>query len=135
LDAPGLWPSQTAVATERVTLLYATRFQSKSAALIGLGAIGLGDPQAQATPFLNARNRRRGHVCYYPHQLEHLAVRDPHGGVIQELMCPSHWDGDHALTRLDRRPPHSQGNGLPVVELIVPVSVLVELGGIIQGFD
>ena len=59
LDAPGLWPSQAAVATERVALLYATRFQSESAALTGLGAIGSGDPQARATPFPNARNRRR----------------------------------------------------------------------------
>ena len=39
------------------------------------------------------------------------------------------------LKRLDRRPAHSQGNGLPVVELVVPVSVLVELGGILQGFN
>ncbi len=59
LDAPGLWPSQAAVATERVPSLYATRFQSESAALTGLGAIGLGDPQARATPFPNAWNRRR----------------------------------------------------------------------------
>ena len=50
-------------------------------------------------------------------------------------MCPSHWDGDHMLTCLDRRPTHSQGNGLPVMELVVPVSVLVELGGILQGCD
>jgi len=50
-------------------------------------------------------------------------------------MCPSHWDGDHTLTRLDRRPAQSQGNGLPVVEIVVPVSVLVELGGILQGCD
>ncbi len=59
LDAPGLWPSQAALATERVALLYATRFQSEYAALTGLGAIGSGDPQARATPFPNARNRRR----------------------------------------------------------------------------
>jgi hypothetical protein len=58
LDAPGLWPSHAAVATERVALLYATLFQSESAALTGLGAIGPGDPQARATPFPNARNRR-----------------------------------------------------------------------------
>ena len=31
LDAPGRWPSQAAVATERVALLYATRFQVESA--------------------------------------------------------------------------------------------------------
>ena len=59
LDAPGLWPFQAAVATERVALLYATRFQSEAAALTGLGAIGSGDPQARATPFPNAWNRCR----------------------------------------------------------------------------
>ena len=59
LDAPGLWPSQAAVATERVALLYATRFQSESAALTWLGAIGWGDPHAQAIPFPNARNTPR----------------------------------------------------------------------------
>jgi len=36
-DAPGLWPSQATVATGRLALLYATRFQSESAALTGLG--------------------------------------------------------------------------------------------------
>jgi hypothetical protein len=55
LDAPGMWPSQAAVATERVALLYATHFQSESTALTGWGAIGLGDPQARATPSPNAR--------------------------------------------------------------------------------
>ena len=55
LDAPSLWPSQAAVAMESVALLYATRFQSDSAALTGLGAIGLGDPQARATPSPKAR--------------------------------------------------------------------------------
>jgi hypothetical protein len=55
LDAPGLWPSQALVATERVALLYATHLQSESAALTGLGAVGLGYPQARATPSLNAR--------------------------------------------------------------------------------
>ena len=39
------------------------------------------------------------------------------------------------MTRLDRRPAHSQGNGLPVVEHVVPVSVPVELGGILQCSD
>jgi hypothetical protein len=56
------------------------------------------------------------------HQLEHPTVRYPHGGVIQKHVHPSHWDGNQALTRLDR-------------ELVVPVSVLVEPGGITQGFD
>jgi len=59
LDAPGLWPSQAAVATERVALLYASHFQSESAALTGLSAIGSGDPQARATLSPNAWNRRR----------------------------------------------------------------------------
>jgi hypothetical protein len=59
LDAPGRWPSQAAVATERVTLLYATRFQVESAALTGLGAVGSGDLQARATLSPNARKRRR----------------------------------------------------------------------------
>jgi hypothetical protein len=57
LDAPGRvsrWPSQAAVATERVALPYATRFHLESAALIGLDAVALGDPQARATPSLNA---------------------------------------------------------------------------------
>ena len=58
-DAPGLWPSQAAVATERVILLYATRFQSESAALTGFSASGSGDLHAQAILFPNARNRRR----------------------------------------------------------------------------
>ena len=40
LDAPGLWPSQAAVATERVALLYATRFQSESTALTGWVPLG-----------------------------------------------------------------------------------------------
>ena len=76
-----------------------------------------------------------GCVCYYRYQLEHPAVRYPHGGVIQKHVCPTHWDGDQALTRLDRSPAHSQGTGLPVVELVVPVSILVEPGSIFQGFD
>jgi hypothetical protein len=62
LDDPGLWPSQAVVATERVALLYAIRFHSESAALTGLGAIGSGDPQARATPSLNAQRRRRSAV-------------------------------------------------------------------------
>ena len=123
LDAPGLWPSQAAVATERVALLYATHFQSESAALTGLGAIGSGDLQARATPFPNARNRRQSAMSATT--VINWSIR----------RYPSHWDGDQALTRLDRRPAHSQGNGLPAVELVVPVSVLVELGGILQGFD
>jgi hypothetical protein len=59
LDAPGWWPSQATVAAERVALPYATRFQLESVALIGLGADGLGDPQARATPSPNARKWRR----------------------------------------------------------------------------
>ena len=62
LDAPGLWPSQAVVATERVALLYAIRFHSESAALTGLGAVRLGDPQARATPSPNARRRCRSAV-------------------------------------------------------------------------
>ena len=59
LDAPDWWPSQAAVAKERVTLLYATCFQVESAALTGLGAVGSGDLQARATPSPNAQKRRR----------------------------------------------------------------------------
>ena len=62
LDAPGLWPSQAMVATERVAFLYATRFQVESAALSGLGAVGSGDPQARATSSPNAQKRRRSAV-------------------------------------------------------------------------
>ena len=62
MDAPGQvsrWPSQAAVATERVALPYATRFHLESDALIGSGAVALGDPQARATPSPNARKLRR----------------------------------------------------------------------------
>jgi len=59
LDAPGWWPSQAAVATESIALLYATHFQVECAALTGLSAVGSGDPQARATPSPNARKMCR----------------------------------------------------------------------------
>ena len=108
LDAPGRWPSQAAVAAERVALPYATRFQLESAALIGLGAVGSGDSQARATPSPNAQSWRRSAA---------FAVADSGWssqryatpmGVIQKHVCPSHWDGDQALTCLDRSPVPSQ---------------------------
>ena len=55
------------------------------------------------------------------------------GGVIEKHVCPSYWDGDQALTCLDHSPTPSQGRGLTVVELIVPVTISVEHGGILQG--
>jgi hypothetical protein len=59
----------------------------------------------------------------------------PPWGVIQKHVCPSHWDRDQALTCLDHSLAPSQGRGLTVVELVVPVSILVEHGGILQDFD
>ena len=138
LDALGRWPSQAAEAAERVALPYATRFQLESAALVGLGAVGSGDPQARATPSPNAQKWRRSAAsAVTDNSWSSRRYTTPMGGVIQKHVCPSHWDGDQALTCLDRSPAPSQGRSLTVVELVVPVPVsilLVEHGGILQDF-
>ena len=132
LDAPGRWPSQAAVAAEMVALPYATHFQLESAALIGWVPSGrvIRRP-SQPLPRM-PEMAPVGCVRCCRHQLEQPAIHYPHGGVIQKHVCSSHWDGDQALTCMDRSPMPSQGRGLTVVELIIPVAILVERGGILQ---
>ena len=77
------------MAAERVALPYATRFQLESAALIGLGAVGSGDPQARATPSPNAQKWRRSAAsAVTDNSWSSRRYTTPMGGVNPETCVP-----------------------------------------------